>query len=126
MEKNIKGIFRFIIVGSAFSLIYAVLVVALVQFVHARPFITSIIIYFAIIPLAFFAQKKITFQSDQAGRFAIFVYAATQFFCLFATSLIASLLITNIFILDVGIYIATSGSSASLSYLICRIFIFKP
>ena len=122
---HIGAFLRFAVVGGSFSLGYAVLVAGLIRFADAPPLITSITIYLICIPLAFFAQKKFAFRSNQTGRFAMFVYATTQIASLAVVSTITSRFVTKNFLFDTGLFLITAGSAAVASYLICRFIIFN-
>jgi putative flippase GtrA len=116
---------RFAIVGGSFSLGYAIIVAGLIRFADAPPLITSITVYLICIPLAFLAQKKFAFRSDQMGWLAVFIYAATQVASLAVVSTITSSFVTKNFFFDTGLFSVTAGSAAVASYLICRFIIFK-
>jgi len=122
---HIGAFLRFAIVGGSFSLGYAIVVAGLIRLADAPPLITSIIVYLICIPLAFRAQKKFAFRSDQTGRFAVVIYAAAQVASLAVVSTITSRFVTKNFFFDTGLFLATAGGAAVASYLICRFIIFK-
>lgn len=121
---HIEAFIRFVGVGGSFSIGYAMTVAALVRFTAAPPLITSITIYMACIPLAFLAQKKFAFRVGKTARRAILIYAATQIACLILVSLITSRFVRGVFLFDAVLFLITAGSTALLSYLICRFLVF--
>lgn len=122
---HIGAFLRFATVGGSFSLGYAIVVAGLIRFADAPPLITSIFVYLICIPLAFLAQKKFAFRSDQTRRFAVLTYAATQVASLAIVSTITSRFVTRNFFFDTGLFLVTAGSAAVASYLICRFIIFN-
>jgi putative flippase GtrA len=124
-KAHIGAFLRFAIVGGSFSLGYALVVAGLIRFADAPPLITSIVVYLICIPLAFFAQKKFAFRSNQSGRSAMFIYTATQIASLVFVSSVTSRFVTKDFLFDTCLFLVTAASAAVASYLICRFIIFK-
>lgn len=122
---HISAFLRFATVGGSFSLGYATTVAGLIRFADAPPLVTSIAVYLVCIPLAFLAQKKFAFRSDQTGRSAVFIYVATQLTSLVVVSNITSRFVAKNFFFDTGLFLLTAGSAAVASYMICRFIIFK-
>lgn len=115
---------RFLCVGGAFSLSYAVLTAALIS-LGAPPFWTALLLYGFAIPLAFLAQKRFTFRATTAQRHAFWVYLATQ---LVTFALVAG--VTTRFVMqqiwaDTMLYLVTAGAAAVLSFFVNRTFAFN-
>ena len=123
--STLASFVRFLAVGGSFSLGYALLTTALINFAGAPPLPTSIIVYLVCIPLAYLAQRAYAFQGRQDGRNGVVIYAATQVACLAFVATIASRFVTYVFWIDTVIYLAAAGSAAVASYLICRFIIFR-
>jgi putative flippase GtrA len=124
-SNQVGAFLRFLTVGGSFSFGYAVVTAALIRFMDAPPFLTSVIVYLVCIPLAFLAQKNFAFRADQSRRSAVLIYAATQLGSLAVVSTITSRFVTRNFVLDTGLFLVTAGAAAVVSYLICRYIIFK-
>ena len=117
---------RFLMVGGSFSLGYALTTAALISFGRTPPLATSVIVYLLCIPIAFWAQKRITFRADQSGRSAMLIYAGTQLASLAVVSAVTTRFVTRNFIYDTALFLLTAGTAAVASFLICRYIIFRP
>lgn len=124
-SSHIRAFARFLVVGGSFSLGYAVITSALIRFADASPLPTSVVVYLVCIPAAFWAQRKFAFRADQSGRSAMLIYAGTQIASLTVVSAITSRFVTKTFFFDTVLFLATAGSAAVASYLICRFVIFR-
>ncbi|MEO1551024.1 MAG: hypothetical protein AAFR93_11430 [Pseudomonadota bacterium] len=116
---------RFVGVGAGFSLGYAALTSALVA-QGAPAFWTSVLVYAACIPLAFWAQKAFAFRSTGLRRGAMGIYAATQVASLAAVSAVTTSFVTQTWWLDTVLFAATAGAAALVSFAIGLFVTFKP
>ena len=116
---------RFLIVGGSFSLGYALVTAGLIRFANAPPLITSVLVYLACIPAAFWAQKLLAFRANQTGRSAMLIYGATQVASLAVVSTVTSRFVTRNFVYDTALFLMTAGTAAVVSFLICRYIIFR-
>jgi putative flippase GtrA len=122
---HLASFLRFLMVGGSFSLGYAVLTTALINFAGASPLVTSVVVYLVCIPLAFLAQRRFAFGQSSNGRYGLLIYTATQVACLTFVATIASRFVSYDFWLDTALYLFTAGIAAVASYLICRFIIFR-
>ncbi len=114
---------RFLIVGGTFSLSYALINAALVS-AGAPPFTTALLLYAVAIPLAYVAQKKITFRVRKSGWRSFLVYLATQLGSFALVAGITTQFVAKIFWADTLLYLATAGTAAVLSFFITKTLAF--
>lgn len=126
MTGDTRALIRFLAVGGGFALFYALAVSALVNGAGAPPWITSVLLYIASIPAAFFVQKRVTFRLDRTRRAGFLIYAATQVASLALVSTVTTRFVTGHYVLDTGLFLATAGGAALLSFVISRSFAFRP
>lgn len=117
---------RFLLVGCAFALAYAVATALLVGRAGLPAFATSVIVYLICIPAAFFAQRKITFSRQAPRRGGFLVYAAMQLVSLMAVASITTRFVTGAFVLDTILFLATAGAAALVSYVVNNRLAFRP
>ena len=117
---------RFGLVGGAFSLGYAILGAVLVGPLGAPPFATSVLLYALCIPLAFAAQRRITFGQTRVRRGGFAIYAATQLLGLALVAAVTTRFVTRVWWIDTGLLLATAGLAAGVSFAISRQFAFRP
>jgi putative flippase GtrA len=117
---------RFLIVGGSVSAIFSVITAGLIRFANTPPFWTSVVVYLACIPLAFYAQKRFAFDVAQTRKSAFWIYFATQLCSLALVSGVTTRFVTKIFWFDTGLLLVTSALAAVLSYLIGRFITFAP
>lgn len=117
---------RFLAVGGAFALGYALAVSALVNGAGAPPWGTSVTVWILCVPLAFLAQKRITFRVERPRRAAFAIYAATQVASLALVSTVTTRLVTGSFLPDALVFLATAGTAAALSFAVSRLLAFRP
>jgi putative flippase GtrA len=120
------SLLRFLMVGGSFSLFYAVVSAALINFAGTPPFWTSIIVFTACIMPAFFAQQHISFRVKKVRKNAFWIYAGTQFSGIALIAIFTTRFVTHIFLWDTIIMGITVGINAILSFLIGRYVTFNP
>ena len=126
IKTDARPLFRFLMVGGSFSLFYAVVAAALINFAGMPPFRTSIIVFTACIPPAFFAQQHIAFRAKKVRKNAFWIYAGTQFSGIALIALFTTRFVTHIFLWDTIIMGITVGMNAILSFIIGRYITFIP
>jgi putative flippase GtrA len=117
---------RFLLVGGAFALAYAVATALLVGRAGFPAFVTSVIVYLICIPAAFFAQRKFTFSRQAPRRGGFLVYAAMQLVSLMAVASITTRFVTGAFVPDTMLFLATAGAAALVSYVVNNRLAFRP
>jgi len=125
MPERALEVFRFLVVGGSFSLLYAVVTAASIRFLNTPPFVTSVIVYLGCIPMAYYAQKRFAFRAKNTDRSAIWIYSAVQLTNMVIVSTVNSQLTTRNFVYDTVIFLLAAGATAVASFLICRHIIFK-
>jgi putative flippase GtrA len=117
---------RFLMVGGAFSLGYSVATALLVGPAGFPPFATSVLLYVACIPAAFFMQGRFTFTGQKARRGGFLVYAAMQVVSLALVASVTTRFVTQVFVLDTMLFLATAGTAALVSYAVNDRLAFAP
>lgn len=117
---------RFLLVGGAFSLGYSVASALLVGQAGLPALATSVVLYVLCIPAAFLAQQRLTFAGQQARRGGFLIYAGMQVACLAAVASITTRFVTQDFLLDTALFLATAGAAAVLSYVVSDRLAFRP
>ncbi|HEV7251684.1 MAG TPA: GtrA family protein [Mesorhizobium sp.] len=125
LGSSIGRLFRFGVVGACASLMYAALAAGATRLGLLEPAVASTLIYCAIIPFAYLAHKRFTFQVERAGTLSFPAYAALQVATIVAVSVVTIRLINGHFARDALIYLMTAGVASVLSFLLCQIVIFK-
>lgn len=116
---------RFVIVGSGFSLFYAVVTAVTINSVGAPPFWTSVFVYALCIPVAFFIQKTFTFNATHLRSGALLYYAGTQVLGIALVSVVTTRFITYNWWCDTILMGVTAGLAAILNFLVGRYFTFR-
>ncbi len=109
---------RFLIVGAVFALGYAVATALLVGAAGLPAFATSVLLYVACIPAAFFVQARFTFTGQKARRGGFLVYAGMQVVSLALVASVTTRFVTQVFVLDTLLFLATAGTAALVSYAV--------
>jgi len=117
---------RFLLVGGAFALGYSVATALLVGPAGLPAFATSVLLYVACIPAAFFAQGRFTFTGQKARRGGFLVYAAMQVVSLALVASVTTRFVTQVFVLDTLLFMATAGTAALVSYAVNDRLAFGP
>ena len=117
---------RFLLVGGAFALGYAVATALLVGRAGLPAFATSVIVYLICIPAAFLAQRRITFSRQEPRRGGFLVYATMQLVSLMAVASITTRFVTGVFVPDAILFLATAGAAALVSYAVNNRLAFRP
>ena len=117
---------RFLIVGAVFALGYAVATALLVGPAGLPAFATSVLLYVACIPAAFFVQARFTFTGQKARRGGFLVYAGMQAVSLALVASVTTRFVTQVFVLDTLLFLATAGTAALVSYAVNDRLAFAP
>lgn len=117
---------RFLAVGGGFAGGYAVVTALLTGPGGLPPLPTSVALYAACIPAAFWVQKRVTFRVAQTRAAGFAAYAATQIASLALVAAVTTRFVTGHVLADTGIYLGTAGAAAVLSYLVSSRFAFRP
>ncbi len=117
---------RFLMVGGAFSLGYSILTAVMVGPFGLPPFSTSVVLYVLCIPAAFSLQRRLTFGAQDARPAGFFIYAAMQVVSLAVVASVTTRFVSQVFVLDTLLFLATAGAAASVSYVISDKFAFRP
>lgn len=125
-QSDVCTFLRFALVGGAFSLGYAVVSAALINWTFINPFMISVGLFIMCIPLAFRAQQNFAFRATTLRRNAFWIYAATQVASIAVVSAITTTFVTYDLIIDTVIMGITVGLAAVASYLIGRLITFRP
>jgi putative flippase GtrA len=119
-------LFRFVIVGVASAVAYSLLAAAVVRLDLAPAYVSGLILFGLFIPATFQAHKRFTFRATRLMRSAFAGYAMLQIACYSLVSLASTHLLTGTYALDAALYFATVGAAAAASFLIGKLFIFRP
>ena len=125
-HEDLSTFLRFVVVGAAFAVGYAIVTAILTGPLGAPVLLTSTVVYTLCIPAAFVLQRRFSFRVTKVRRSGFLVYAGTQMMCLVAVSLISTRYVTGDVLLDSCLYLATAGTAAVVSFLISRLFAFRP
>ena len=123
---DVKMFSRFLVVGAAFAAGYAIVTAVLTGPLGTPPMLTSIAVYAICIPAAFAVQRRFTFRVSRVRRSGFAAYAAVQLLSLAAVSLVSTRFVTGNVLADAGIYLATAGTAAVVSFAVSRLFAFRP
>jgi putative flippase GtrA len=125
LRRHGGRLLRFIAVGGAFSLIYAVTTALLVGLAGAPALPTSILVYAACVPLAFALQKRVTFRNAETRRGGFLAYAAVQVASVSLVSFVTTRFVTGDMARDTLVFLVTSGAAAVLSYAVTNAVSFR-
>jgi putative flippase GtrA len=117
---------RFLLVGGSFALGYSLVMALLVGPVGLPAFATSVVLYVLCIPAAFLAQRKLTFARQEARRGGFLVYAGMQVASLALVASVTTRFVTQVFVVDTLLFLATAGAAALLSYFVSDRLAFRP
>jgi putative flippase GtrA len=117
---------RFLMVGGAFSLGYSLVTAGLVGPFGFPAFATSVILYVLCIPAAFLTQRKVTFAAQAPRRGGFLIYAAMQMASLALVASVTTRFVTQVFVLDTLLFLATAGTAALISYVVSDRLAFRP
>ena len=114
----------FLTVGTAAAATYAVLTIAVIRLTAVSPVPASIAIYCLVIPVAFFAQRRLVFGSTAAPGRQFRLYCAMQVSCAALLAWGGVGFFTGHFLIDSIILFVMAGLAALLSYALCHYVIF--
>lgn len=115
---------RLVIVGASAAAIFFGLSYALIA-AGCSPFVASVSAYAIAFVLAYAAQHKWTFGSQQAHGRSLPRYAASQAFCALLSGLVAQFV--AFYGLSAGVASAAAAMAGSASsFLLVRFWVFKP
>lgn len=127
MAGETRGeLFRFLLVGGSFAIAYALATAILVDLAGLPAFPTSVALYLICIPAAFLVQKRVTFRVAKTRASGFWIYGATQLLCLSAVAAVTTRYVSGVFLVDTGIFLATAGAAAVLSFVVSKLFAFRP
>lgn len=109
---------RFLFVGGGFAIGYSILSAVLVGPFAMPAFATSVLLYAICIPLAYFAQRRITFASKLKGPKSFVVYGATQLGSLALVATVTTRFVTETVLVDTLIFLLTAGAAAVVSFYV--------
>ncbi len=122
-KDSFAMLLRFLLVGSGFSLSYALLNAGLVS-VGAPPFWTALLLYAAAIPLAYSAQRQFAFRAETPRSGAFLVYLATQLGSFALVAGITTRFVSQVFWADMALFLVTAAAAAVLSFAVNKTFAF--
>ena len=117
---------RFVIVGVTSAVAYSLLAAAVVRLGLAPAYLSGLVLFGLFVPATFLAHKHFTFRSTRLLRSAFAGYALLQILCYSLVSSVSTRLLTGTYRLDAALYFATVGTAAAASFLIGKLFIFRP
>lgn len=117
---------RFAMVGAISSMAYSLIAAAVIRLSAAPPYLTSVFLFGLFIPTTFQAHKRYTFRAENLVRSAFVGYAALQTACFCLVSAMSTRFLTGTYGVDAALFFATVGIAAAASFLIGRLFIFRP
>ena len=123
---SLAMLLRFLMVGGGFAGVYAVATALLVSGAGLPPLPTSVVLYAICIPLAFQAQRRVTFRVARTRASGFWIYAGVQLLCLAGVAAITTRFVTGTFLWDTAIFLVTAGSAAGLSFVVSKLFAFRP
>lgn len=123
---DLGQLIRFLLVGGAFAGAYSLGTALLVGPAGLPPLPTAIGLYALAIPAAFFVQMRVTFRLERTAAAGFPIYAATQLVSLALVTTITTRFVTRDVILDTGLFLASAGAAAVLSFFVSKTFAFKP
>jgi putative flippase GtrA len=88
-------------------------------------FATSVIFYVLCIPAAFYMQRKLTFAGQEARRGGFLVYAGMQVASLALVASVTTRFVTQVFVFDTLLFLATAATAALVSYVVSDRFAFQ-
>lgn len=115
---------RFLAVGSALALVYALLAALATSQLPLPRALSAGLAWAICIPLGFWCQRHITFRGSQRHPFALGLYAATQVMGVGIGAGMSFLFAQGEFWSDLPVHFAASALAAAASYLINRRFTF--
>lgn len=125
-QARLRKPLRFLLVGGGFSLGYSVTTALLVGQAGLPAFATSVLLYLICIPAAFHVQRRLTFAGQQARRGGFLIYAAMQVGSLAVVASITTRFVTQVFVFDTLLFLATAGTAALVSYVVNDRLAFRP
>lgn len=117
---------RFLLVGGAFAGIYALSTALAIGRLGAPAFAASVVCYALCIPAAFATHRRFTFRLDRVHGAGFAIYAMTQLSSLALVSFASTRFVTGTVLVDTLIFLVTAGAAAGLSFVVSRVFAFRP
>jgi putative flippase GtrA len=126
LSTRLRKPLRFLLVGGAFAVGYSVATALLVGPGGLPAFATSVLLYVACIPAAFMVQGRVTFTGQKARRGGFLIYAGMQVISLALVASVTTRFVTQVFVLDTLLFLATAGTAALVSYTVNDRLAFGP
>jgi putative flippase GtrA len=117
---------RFLFVGGVSSLSYAALFALVIDHTDVPVFASGIVLFGLFVPATFQVHKRFTFLSARLRKHSFYGYAALQMACFSLVSAVSAHLVTEVYFLDLALYLATVGFTALLTFLVGKFVIFRP
>lgn len=115
---------RFLIVGGSMSLLFSLLTAfSTLHLPLPKPLVAGLV-WVICIPIAFWCQRRFTFQTSAPRSNALGLYAATQGLGIVIVAVATAGLARGSFWPDMLVYLGASALAATASYLISRLVIF--
>lgn len=115
---------RFVFVGGAVALLYAVLAALATSQLALPKTLSAVVLYLALIPLAFWLQRRFTFATSTPHRHAPWLYAATQALGVGMVAVLSHLLASGRFWPDLAVHLVAATLAALISFAINRLVVF--
>ena len=115
---------RFALVGGASSLIYSMIVAAVISLTDWNVFLSGLVIFCMFIPVTFYVHKVVTFRAQNIKGGAFGKYAALQVACFALISYVGARHVSDVYWLDTLVYFITVTLAAVLSFVVGRLFVF--
>ena len=125
-KDEVATLIRFLLVGTGFSLFYAVASAALINVTNVPPYLISVGLFTACIPFAFLAQQHLAFRAKKLRDHAFWMYFATQVASIALVSFVTTRFVTYDVVWDTLIMGVTVGLAAMASFVIGRLLVFRP
>jgi putative flippase GtrA len=125
-STSLRKLFTFLLVGGLAAGTYSLVCTALVHWLPAWRAAISISVHTTLIPIAYFAQRRLTFQSENPPLCEFAQYAGLQIISICLSTALLVRLVTESPYVNIAIFLMIAGLAAIISYFICNIFIFSP
>ena len=126
VDTNLLKLLRFLLVGGSAAAIYALACTLLVNWLPDWRAAISIGVHAMMIPIAFFAQRRLTFRSSNPPLEEFAQYAGLQIASNSISTWALVRLVTTSPYLNIAVFLMIAGFAAIISYFICNTLIFSP
>jgi putative flippase GtrA len=116
---------RFLVTGGVATLAYTILAALVATRWPELRQPAGAVIYIAMVPLSFFAQRRFVFRSSNPLAQEFLRYAALQAAAIVLASLVIPRFATGPFAWKVGVYGLNAAVAAGVSYVLCSLVIFR-